>query len=336
MGRARRCDKATNQKGYSQQRDQNCLRHHATITRSAHVAEHLRNTFDTDEWRSEYANKTINEIVVFYSDASDVSERAAVERSAYDSLVGEKTTFSYIPLAEGVLGMREQSHWCQACCRAKGRGLGTMNSLLGVEGCRDGCLWREQECHRRDRSGIAERRIAAQREGVRLAHKLKPGMWFAAEDRAEADVYYIGKGVEIENDSCIYKCIRSDERSVVMAGVRFDRGDVAIAVEWWAKAVGADVEERTFEMWQPSAEDKSKYSIQLADGRTIFIVNATELRMVDDGQTKFCMERVEHEINPVRVTTRIAARGMSRRQPAERVRIPADTENNILSRCWQG
>lgn len=308
------------------------------ITSAAEVAEHLRAVFCTKEWREEHVDQTIKEVVVLYSDASAIEERANAERYAYDTLEGEKSTFSFMPLAIGVLGMREQSHWCPACCRARGRGLGSMNSLLQVGGCLHESQWREQECQRRDRAGIAERRVVAQREGKRLASKLKPGMWFASEDRLEADTFYIGQGFEVSPGSCIYKQVPDSVRTLIIAGTRFDRSDIVVAVQWWAKAVGVDLEERTYERWEASSDDKSKYGLQTNDGRTFFVINATELRMIDEGQTKFCMERVEraNSIRPVNVTTRCASRALTARNPPLLVRLPVDTENNILARCWQG
>ena len=47
-------------------------------------------------------------------------------------------------------------------------------------------------------AGIAERRIAAQREGRRLMGQLKPGMWLAAQDRENRDVFWIGQAVQVK------------------------------------------------------------------------------------------------------------------------------------------
>ena len=56
-------------------------------------------------------------------------------------------------------------------------------------------MWHEQECQRTDAQGIAERRMAAQREGHRLGAKLEPAMWLAAQDRLKGDVIWIGQVV---------------------------------------------------------------------------------------------------------------------------------------------
>ena len=90
--------------------------------------------------------------------------------------------------------------------------------------------------------GIAERRMAAQKEGHRLAQVAKPGMWFASDDRIGDETFFIGRMVACDSGSCIYKHV--DERAVKICGTEFTRGDFAIAVEWWIKVIGDD-EERT-------------------------------------------------------------------------------------------
>ena len=105
------------------------------MTTPAEVAEHLYMRFSTEEWRLSHTNHKVNEIVVLYSDATDISERAEVERSKYDSLVGQKKSFSYMPLEKGVVAQRCLSCFCPACLGARGRGLGTQDSNLTVVGC---------------------------------------------------------------------------------------------------------------------------------------------------------------------------------------------------------
>ena len=156
----------------------------------------------------------MNEIVVLYSDATDIAERAEVERSKFSSLTGQKKTFSFMPLEKGVLGMRCLSCFRPACFGARGRGQDRTDSNLQVTGCEcsgEHFAWKEQEVNRTDASGIAERRVAAQREGKRQADKLKPGVWLACQDRSqtESDVYWIGQAFAIPGkpDTCIYKVI---------------------------------------------------------------------------------------------------------------------------------
>jgi hypothetical protein len=57
------------------------------ITSPAEVAEHLYKCFSSEEWKADHADKKVNEIVVLYSDATDmISERGNVEKWRYDTL----------------------------------------------------------------------------------------------------------------------------------------------------------------------------------------------------------------------------------------------------------
>ena len=120
--------------------------------------------------------------------------------------------------------------------------------------------------NRSDALGIAERRAAAQREGKRQLEKLKPGMWVAVQDRSvtEGDQFWLGQAFAIPNrqgSSCVHKAVV--DRSEWIAGSEFGRGDFAVAVKWWVKTA-ADTEERTYEEWAPSIEDKESYGIEYA------------------------------------------------------------------------
>ena len=56
------------------------------ITSPAEVAEHLHRKFGTNEWKVDHMGGKVNEVIVLYSDATDMHERARVEKSKYDSL----------------------------------------------------------------------------------------------------------------------------------------------------------------------------------------------------------------------------------------------------------
>ena len=280
----------------------------------------------------------MNEIVVLYADATDIAERAEVERSKYDSLTEQKKTFSYMPLAKGVIARRNLSCFRPGCFRALGRGLGTMDSNLTVCCECSGAelhAWYEQDINRTDALGIAERRAVAQREGKRQVGKLKPGMWVAAQDRStsESDVYWIGQAVAIpgRDDSCIHKGPIED-RSEWIASTEFTRGDYAVGVRWWVKSA-TDPEERTFEEWTPTPEDKEKYGIETANGH-YFIFNATELRLVG-----FPMEPLN--MPPPLQVQLVSSRTRRARSVAQNpstsgktFRLPIDIENQILALCW--
>ena len=193
--------------------------------------------------------------------------------------------------------------------------------------------------NRSDASGIAERRVAAQREGKRQLEKLKPGMWLAVQDRSqtEGDQFWVGQAFDIPNrqgKSCVHKVI--EERSEWIAGSEFGRGDYAVAVKWWAKTT-TDTEEHTYEEWTPSSEDKEKFGIEYATAENqhghYFIFNSTELRLVN-----FQMESIEElRVGPEFISRR-TRRASSVRQDAvtagRTVRLPVDIENQILATCW--
>ena len=77
-------------------------------------------------------------------------------------------------------------------------------------------------------------------------------------------------------DPCIFDKVT--ERTKYIGGTEFGRGDYAVAVKWWI-ASADDPEERTYEEWDPSAEDIAACGITVG-GETFFIVNSTELRDV--------------------------------------------------------
>ena len=113
----------------------NILTSSGYITCPAEVAEHLHLRMGSDEWKAAHVHGKVNEIVVLFSDATDMSERAVVERSKYETLEKSKQTYSYLMLEVGIFGRRERSCFCRACFGARGRGVGTTDSNLAVAGC---------------------------------------------------------------------------------------------------------------------------------------------------------------------------------------------------------
>ena len=113
------------------------------ITSPAEVAEHLYNTVSTEEWKADHTDKKVNEIVVLYSNATDMElERTQVERWRYDTLDKQKETFSYLPLAEGIVARREGSCWCPPCFGVRGVGSAPQtqtSALLAVDAARGSC-----------------------------------------------------------------------------------------------------------------------------------------------------------------------------------------------------
>ena len=193
--------------------------------------------------------------------------------------------------------------------------------------------------NRTDASGIAERRVAAQKEGKRQMQKLKPGMWLAVQDRSqtEGDQFWIGQAIAIPNrpGSCVHKAV--EDRTEWIAGSEFGRGDCAVGVKWWVKTA-TDPEDRTYEEWVPSSEDKEKYGIEFETANNehghYFIFNSTELRLVNFQMKATEVLRVGPEF--VSRRTRTARSIAAAQNTAGRTfRLEADvSENEILSLSW--
>ena len=106
------------------------------------------------------------------------------------------------------------------------------------------------------------------------------------------------------------------------------RGDYAVAVKWWIKSA-TDPEERTYEEWRPSSDDKEQHGIETADGH-YFIFNATELRLVG-----FQMDKMDQLRAPQGLRTRTSRSQVARLSTIGRTfRLPTDVENQILALCW--
>lgn len=303
------------------------------IVSPAEVAEHLHQRFSNEEWREAHSQQGgVNEIIVLYSDATNIHERALVERHKFETLDGQKKTFSYMMLEPSVFAGQQLSCFCVGCFGARGRGLGTADSNLVVNSCKHYGVPQytrfEQQCQRTDALGIAERRKVAQRAGWQVVNKLAPGMWLAAQDRAGNENILIGQAIQVPNtNGCIHK--RVDDREEWIAGTLFGRGDCAIAVQWWVKTLD-DVEERTYEEWQPTTQDIQAHGIETANG-AYFLVNSTELR-----HANFQMDVVNPlPFSPVSRRTRGASAIPERASTrGRRFRLPADVENFILALCW--
>ena len=97
-----------------------------------------------------------------------------------------------------------------------------------------------------------------------------------------------------------------------------------------------------YERWEPTAQEKAQFGLETVDGRVFFLLNSTELRLIDYGQTKFAMDEVpDAGFHPVRISPRVGrtqatADALRAQIIVKQVRLPSDTENNILARCWCG
>ena len=155
-----------------------------------------------------------------------------------------------------------------------------------------------------------------------MAGRLQPGMWLAAEDRSKGD-FWIGQAFKFPNGTCIHKKVEGRDETI--AGTQFTRGDHAVAVKWWIKTLD-DPEERTYEEWEPTAEDIKAYGIEAADG-PYFICNSTELRHVCFQMDTVIEIGVASGVTPVAKRTRRASAQPERPSTGgRRFRLPADVE----------
>ena len=144
-----------------------------------------------------------------------------------------------------------------------------------------------RSCERMDAVGIAAANKRAAANGRKLAAKLKPHMWILAEARADpnGDYLWLGKTMPVTewgDDTCIQKVESS--RSVKVGGrsVRFDKGDVKIAVQWYSKLAG-----------------ETEQSVWMMDAPGLSIMNSTELLLINAKVKRVGGPRVEEE-KPVR------------------------------------
>lgn len=78
------------------------------------VAEHVEAHFMYEEWRTEHANRAINEICVAYSHHNEISEHPSVEHE-FEPLTGKMTSYSFMMFDPGQFCRRSRSCWCEAC-----------------------------------------------------------------------------------------------------------------------------------------------------------------------------------------------------------------------------
>ena len=152
------------------------------------VAEHLRNRFQTEEWKAAHKDKSIHEIIVTYSDHGQIVERPRVDHE-FTPLTGKMSSYSFAMLGRGQIARRERSCFCMGCLHQLGRttlrpaAYATLvcdecqsnkaNQMLNVPERERPSTWHEQEVKDLG-TGLAGRRVEAQGEGHKFATMLKP------------------------------------------------------------------------------------------------------------------------------------------------------------------
>ena len=160
-------------------------------------AEQLSRRFQTEEWRTAHADKSIHEIIVTYSNHDEITERGKVDHE-FTSLTGKMSSYSYMMLARDQIARRERSCWCEGCFHQLGRK--TLESVgskmlvcgecktdkamveLGIATEDRPSTWHEQEMKDLG-TGLAGRRIEAQAQGHKFAQMIKPAGFLSIQAR---------------------------------------------------------------------------------------------------------------------------------------------------------
>ena len=255
----------------------------AHITKPREAAAHLETHFCSPAWEAAHVGAKINKVVVTFIEQADIPRE--VRASQYERLVGQKSSYGYIPLRTGIALARGGSCWCpDGCMRARGPGEG-----LTADFCCEECTglepkWTEHSVARSDPAGVGNRRAIAQANGHKHAAGLegKAGVgrfiivqareqWSMSESvHRRAGHYWLARTVETAPGSgtCLEKI--TDRRKTIDE-TAFTMGDYAISVEWFHR-VADDAMGLSFTKWIPDDPD---------DPGMPSVLNSTELRAVE-------------------------------------------------------
>lgn len=226
------------------------------ITSPKEVAEHLRNRFETDEWKAAHTDKSIQEIIVTYSDHMDIVERPAVEHE-FEQLAGKMSSFSYTVLGRDVVGTRTRSCWCEPCFNQLGRQNLTAKgrNTLVCDGCQSPFPLPWYEVSVKDLgTGLAGRRRESQALGSELAKLLKKGGFLGIQAREQwsisDDVLYRPGHFWLAQAPDDLEVRRITKRETIN-GQHFHPGDYLVRVERYFERDCADDTGLTFDEWKP-------------------------------------------------------------------------------------
>lgn len=227
------------------------------VTCPKEVAEHLRRRFQTDEWKAAHTDKSIQEIVVTYSDHGDIVERPAVEHE-FEQLTGKMSSFSYTVLGRDVVGSRTRSCWCEPCFNQLGRQTLTAKgrNTLVCDGCESPFPLPWNEVSVKDLgTGLAGRRREAQARGAELAKLLKKGGFLAIQAREQwslSDDLLYRPGhfwlAQAPDDDLVVRRITNRE---TINGQPYHPGDYMIRLARYFERDCADDSGLTFDEWKP-------------------------------------------------------------------------------------
>ena len=251
---------------------------HGTILSPAEVAEHLKNKFQTAAYVQAHVSKTINEVIVEYTPTHEIV-RPKPDHD-FDRMPGMKKTFLFMPVSEGVTLQRKFACWCEPCMRASAPGEGSMDTVFRCTECSSDEQWIETSVQRTDKTGVGNEKVRVRNRARDLAQQLKghfakttQPVWVAVQNRGEhdPDQYWIGRALSISKEHDLPGTVPGTG-----GRVRYDKGDMEIAVEWFDRDISGGDERCIFKRW--SADDDGKGGP--VEGET-YTFNSTELRMIN-------------------------------------------------------
>ena len=155
-------------------------------------ADRLRDHFETDKWREDHSDGTINQIVVPWTPEDVIQRPSHYERSSTDTVVhstrstevaplkGATQNYSYCMLGDGRVGVRRYTCWCKACLGCNGRIIeeGTAAAPTArVDGCAS--VMRRVHLELTDAAGARRTRAMRFNSGESIARDLKEAAVFA-------------------------------------------------------------------------------------------------------------------------------------------------------------
>ena len=311
------------------------------------VAEHLKARFDNDEYVQQHLKATINQVVVIYTDTSEI---VRVTTNKYSQMPGMKKAFLWMAVREEVVLQRSFACWCPACMHASSPGEGTMNSNYAVADCSSPSLtWKETVIAREDALGVANARTITRTYARSLRDQLlghfehiNTPVWVAVQNRGEdePDQYWIGRATGAE----VYKSDGTEGR------VRYNEGDAKVTVEWFERDLSGGDERRIFKLWDGATAGRT-YTFNSTELRAIKIpmqlvppVGGTPLNVVQQearprraaAEHADARQREQQQTNPLRANPRgiTSAVHEQRASPPEQLwEIPVGDEKRILEKC---
>ena len=232
---------------------------------------------------------------------------------------GMKQTFLFMPIREEVTLQRKYACWCPACLQAWAPGEGSMDTLYRCKDCvSTNLIWKETAIGRTDAAGISNQRKRSQNKARELTKQLQSHfarsnqpVWVAVQNRGEdnSDQFWIGRALRI-----IHTYTESGSAVGTGGRVRYDAGDVEIAVEWFERDLCGGDERRIFKIWV--ADEETEDVGPIAGEKYSF--NSTELRLLYNpsaGPGAIQLEMQPLELiggAPLNVVQHLAVRGSTR------------------------